>query len=266
LTAALLLGVAARKLHLPPLVGYLLAGMLIGPHTPGINGDLAVARELSEIGIILLMFGVGLHFSPQELAEARGIAVPGVLGVAFAAYSLFGVSFALGALLSGMVLGQSTLSQKAAEQTLPLCDAFTVLFFVSIGMLFDPGILLRQPFAVVASVLVVVLGKSVTAWAIARARGLSSRQALGLAVLLAQIGEFSFILAGIGVAEGVLPPAGRDLVLATALLTIALNPVVFRLADQIAMQLQQPAMGPPGGHEPGEITAPASSSVSGSAR
>jgi len=240
LTAALLLGVAARKLHLPPLVGYLLAGMLIGPHTPGINGDLAVARELSEIGIILLMFGVGLHFSPQELAEARGIAVRGRWG------------------------SEGGGADPAAVRCLH--DAVTVLFFVSIGMLFDPGILLRQPFAVVASVLVVVLGKSVTAWAIARARGLSSRQALGLAVLLAQIGEFSFILAGIGVAEGVLPPAGRDLVLATALLTIALNPVVFRLADQIAMQLQQPAMGPPGGHEPGEITAPASSSVSGSAR
>jgi len=406
LTAALLLGVAARKLRLPPLVGYLVAGMLIGPHTPGLNGDLAVAGELSEIGIILLMFGVGLHFSPQELAEARGVAVPGALagmtvvsllgwgaaqlwgwtagqglvfgislsvastvvvlrtlqereeletpqghtavgwlvvedlamvlalvlvpvaaglldgrapggmpggeglllymlltlgkvavfvllmllvgtrvlplalsmigalrsrelfslaalvgalGVAFAAYSLFGVSFALGAFLSGMVLGQSTLSQKAAEQTLPLRDAFAVLFFVSVGMLFDPGILVRQPLALAASVLIVVCGKAGTAWAVARARGMSGREARSLGAALAQIGEFSFILAGLGVAEGVLPPAGRDLVLATALLTIALNPAVFHLADRIAARQAE-------GHAPDRVTAPASSSVSGSAR
>jgi CPA2 family monovalent cation:H+ antiporter-2 len=413
LSAALLLGVAARKLHLPPLVGYLLAGILIGPHTPGFNGDLALAGELSEIGIILLMFGVGLHFSPRELAEARGVAVPGALagmavvsllgwgatrlwgwtageglvfgislsvastvvvlrtlqergelatpqghiavgwlvvedlamilalvlvpvaaalldgrapgglpgavqhggegllfymlvtlgkdaafvalmlvigsrvlplalsmigalrsrelfslavlvgalGVAFAAYSLFGVSFALGAFLSGMVLGQSTLSQKAAEQTLPLRDAFAVLFFVSVGMLFDPGILLRQPLALAASVLVVMCGKSITAWAIARLRGMSGREALSLGAALAQIGEFSFILAGLGVAEGVLPAAGRDLVLATALLTIALNPAVFRLADHIAAQARRPE-----GQGSGGVRAPASSSASGSAR
>jgi CPA2 family monovalent cation:H+ antiporter-2 len=394
LGAALLLGVLARKLRLPPLAGYLLAGILIGPHTPGFVGDLALAAELSEIGIILLMFGVGLHFSPRELAEARGVAVPGALvqmgvatllgwglarlwgwtdgqglvfgiclsvastvvllralqergglgsragqvavgwlvvedlamvvalvlvpvaaalldgrapagmlmgmgmsiggqdillsllitlgkiavfiglmlvvgsrvmpwalslvgglrsrelfslaalvaalGVAYIAYVAFGVSFALGAFLSGLVLGQSPLSQKAAEQTLPLRDAFAVLFFVSVGMLFDPGILVQQPLAVAAATLVVIAGKSAAAWAIARLRGMSEGEALMIAASLAQIGEFSFILAGIGVAERVMPAAGRDLVLAVALLTIALNPAVFWLADRVAARLTLP--------------------------
>jgi len=391
LGAALLLGVLARKLRLPPLVGYLVAGIVIGPHTPGFVGDLALAGELSEIGIILLMFGVGLHFSPRELAEARGVAVPGALaqmavatllgwgcarlfgwtdgqgfvfgiclsvastvvllralqergematkagkiavgwlvvedlamvlalvlvpvgaalldgrtppgmlsgmgvaggglllsllitlgkvavfvalmlvvgsrvmpaalsvvgalrsrelfslaalfaalGVAYLAYVAFGVSFALGAFLSGLVLGQSALSQKAAEQTLPLRDAFAVLFFVSVGMLFDPAILLREPLTLVAAALVVMLGKSAVAWGIARVRGLSNREALVIAASLSQIGEFSFILAGIGVAEKVLPPAGRDLVLAVALISIALNPVMFWLADRIAARADQ---------------------------
>ena len=387
LTTALLLGVVARKLRLPPLVGYLIAGVLIGPHTPGYIGNLELAAELSEIGIILLMFGVGLHFSPQELVAARGVAVPGALagvgvvtllgwslarllgwtngqglvfgiclsvastvvvlrslqergettmrqgqvaigwlvvedlamvlalvlvpvaaalldgrtpagmlagmgvdsqgvlvallitlgklaafvvlmllvgsrvmpaalsmvgalrsrelfslaalvaalGVAYLALVAFGVSFALGAFLSGLVLGQSALSLKAAEQTLPLRDAFAVLFFVSVGMLFDPGVLVREPVALVGAVLVVMLGKSAVAWAMARARGMTGREALTIAASLAQIGEFSFILAGLGVAEDVLPAVGRDLVLAVALLTIALNPLMFWLADRLAV-------------------------------
>ncbi|MFZ4410021.1 MAG: cation:proton antiporter [Paracraurococcus sp.] len=386
LTMALLLGVAARKLHLPPLVGYLLAGVLIGPHTPGFAGDLALAGELSEIGIILLMFGVGLHFSPQELVRVRGVAVPGALagvgcvtllgwglarllgwsngqglvlgiclsvastvvvlrtlqdrgdaatrpghvavgwlvvedlamvialvlvpvaaalldgrvpagmlagmgvggqgivlsllvtlgklaafvalmlvvgsrvmpaalsmvgalrsrelfslaalvaalGVAYLAYVAFGVSFALGAFLSGLVLGQSALSLKAAEQTLPLRDAFAVLFFVSVGMLFDPAVLWKEPLALAGAVLVVLLGKTGVAWAMARARGMSGREALTIAASLAQIGEFSFILAGLAVAERVLPASGRDLVLAVALITIALNPALFWVADRVA--------------------------------
>ncbi len=380
LTAALILGVLARKVKLPPIAGYLLAGVLIGPHTPGFAGDLALAGELSEIGIILLMFGVGLHFSPKELADARGVAVPGALaqmavatilgwgvarafgwsdaagivfgfalsvastvvllrgltdrnelqtpaghiavgwlvvedlamvlalvlvpvlgqllegggigrdlmvsigltlakvaafiaimllvgarvmpwvlslvgglrsrelfslaslvaalGVAFAAYALFGVSFALGAFLSGLVLGQSALSQKAAEQTLPLRDAFAVIFFVSVGMLFDPGVLLRHPFMLVATVLVVLVGKTVAAYAIARLRGLCSKDALTIAAALAQIGEFSFILAGLGVEQKLLPETGRDLILAAALLTIALNPLVFWVGDRIATARQ----------------------------
>jgi len=394
LTAALLFGVAARKVGLPPLVGYLLAGVMIGPHTPGFSGDLAVAAELAEIGIILLMFGVGLHFSPGELAATRGIAVPGALGqmvvatalgwgiarlwgwtdgegfvfgvclsvastvvllralaergemasatgriatgwlvvedlvmvlalvlvpvaaalldgrpppgmlgdvgldrhalvlsllltlgklvafvalmlvvgtrvmpaalsmvaglrsrelfslaslvaalgVAFLAHVSFGVSFALGAFLAGLVLGQSALSLKAAEQTLPLRDAFAVLFFVSVGMLFDPMILVRQPVALVAAVLVVMVGKSLVAWAIARLRGVDQRGALTIAASLGQIGEFSFILAGLGVAEQVLPEAGRDLVLAVALVTIALNPVMFWAIDRV---MPAAAGGPP---------------------
>jgi K+:H+ antiporter len=374
-----------------------MAGVLIGPYTPGFVGDLDLAHELSEIGIILLMFGVGLHFSPRELAEARGVAVPGALvqmsvatllgwavarhlwgwtdgegfvfgfclsvastvvllralgdrgeletptgkiavgwlvvedlamvlalvlvpvaaalldgrvpadvaagtgggglalsllvtlgkvaafvalmlvvgsrvlpwalslvgglrsrelfslaslvaamGVAFAAYALFGVSLALGAFLSGLVLGQSPLSQKAAEQTLPLRDAFAVLFFVSVGMLFDPAILLREPLALLAAVGVVTLGKAAAAWAIARARGLANREALVVSASLAQIGEFSFILAGLDVAEGVLPAAGRDLVLATALLTIALNPAAFWLADRLTARAPVPVPVPAG--------------------
>ena len=376
LSAALLLGVLARKLKLPPIVGYLLAGIAIGPHTPGFSGDMQLAGELAEIGIILLMFGVGLHFSPKELAEARGVALPGAigqmlvatglgwglarlfgwgdgaglifglslsvastvvllrarqergedrspvghvavgwlvvedlamvlalvlapiaaglldgnaapgaallhsvgltlakvaafvalmlvvgarvlpwclslvgglrsrelfslaalvaaLGVAFAAYALFGVSLALGAFLSGMVLGQSALSQKAAEQTLPLRDAFAVLFFVSVGMLFDPAILWRQPLEVAGTLAVVMLGKALAAWGIARVLGQGNRAALTSAAALAQIGEFSFILAGLGVAEKLLPEAGRDLVLAAALLSIGLNPLLFHLVDRL---------------------------------
>jgi len=159
------------------------------------------------------------------------------LGGAFAAYALFGVSFALGAFLSGLVLGQSALSLKAAEQTLPLRDAFAVLFFVSVGMLFDPAILLREPVAVVAAALVVMFGKSAAAWGIARLRGMTQGEALMIAASLAQIGEFSFILAGLGVAERVMPAVGRDLVLAVALLTIALNPAIFWLADRMAARL-----------------------------
>ena len=376
LSAALLLGVIARKLNLPPIVGYLLAGIAIGPHTPGFAGDMELAAELAEIGIVLLMFGVGLHFSPQELADARGVALPGAIGqmlvatllgwgmarllgwgdgaglifglslsvastvvllralqergeerspvghiavgwlvvedlamvlalvlapiaaglldgaaapglgllnsvgvtlakvaafvalmlvvgarvlpwclslvgglrsrelfslaalvaaigVAFAAYALFEVSLALGAFLAGMVLGQSPLSQKAAEQTLPLRDAFAVLFFVSVGMLFEPAILWTRPLEV-AGTLGIVLGGKAAAWGIARALGQDHRAALTIAAALAQIGEFSFILAGLGVAEGLLPPAGRDLVLAAALLSIGLNPLLFRLGDRLA--------------------------------
>jgi len=387
LSFALVFGVVARRLNLPPLVGYLLAGVAIGPHTPGFTGDLALAGELAELGVILLMFGVGLHFSPKDLVAVKGVAVPGAIaqmisaagfgwalatlawgwtdgegfvfgvclsvastvvllralgdrgemtsqaghiatgwlvvedlvmvialvlvpvgaallddrpppgmlggmdlgggdlvlslaftlgkaavfvaimlvvgsvvlpaalsmvaslrsrelfslaslvaaiGVAFLAHVAFGVSFALGAFLAGLVLGQSQLSLKAAEQTLPLRDAFAVLFFVSVGMLFDPAILLHRPLEVLVAVLVVLLGKSVVAFAIARIRGVDRRGALVIAASLAQIGEFSFILAGLGVTEQVLPAEGRDLVLAVAVVTIALNPAMFWLADRWA--------------------------------
>jgi len=389
LTFALFLGLAARALRLPTIVGYLIAGMLIGPHTPGFVGDIAAAQQLAEIGVILLMFGVGLHFSPRQLAEARGVAVPGAivqmacatllgwalgrwlgwgdaagiifgfslsvastvvllraltergeldtkqghtavgwlvvedmamvlalvlvpvlaavtqdrpaaglmigvggaegvaltllitlgkvaifvalmlivgarvlpwalswvgrlrsrelfslaalvtaLGIAYLAYVLFGVSFALGAFLAGLVLGQSALSQKAAEQTLPLRDAFAVLFFVAVGMLFDPLIVLREPLALLATVMVVLVGKTIAAYGIARLRGLGAKGALSIGAALAQVGEFSFILAGLAVSEGVLPEAGRDLILAAAIITIAVNPFMFRLADLLATRLK----------------------------
>jgi len=385
LTYALLLGLLARAAKLPPIVGYLVAGILIGPYTPGFVGDLAAAAQLAEIGVILLMFGVGLHFSPRELADARGVALPGAiiqmasatlmgwglarlmgwpnsaalvfgfalsvastvvllraltergelstraghtavgwlvvedmamvlalvlvpilaavtqdrqpvgmlsglggaggvaltvlvtfakvavfvalmlvlgarflplalswvgrlrsrelfslaslvaaLGIAYLAYALFGVSFALGAFLAGLVLGQSTLSQKAAEQTLPLRDAFAVLFFVAVGMLFDPSILWREPLLLLATIAIVLVGKTVAAYAIARLRGLDRREALIIGASLAQVGEFSFILVGIAVAEGVLPAQGRDLILAAAIISIALNPFTFQAADWLA--------------------------------
>ena len=377
LSVALLLGVAARRAGLPTILGYLLAGVVIGPYTPGIYGDMAVAAELAELGIILLMFGVGLHFSPRELAGARGVAVPGALGqmavamllgwglarwwgwghgaglffglslavastvvmlraleergesstplghvaigwlvvedlamvlalalaplasallrgdtqpgaglwldalgtlakaagfvtlmlllgsralpwglslvaslrsrelfslaalvaalgVAFAAHAVFGVSLALGAFLAGMALGQSPLSQKAAEQTLPLRDAFAVLFFVSVGMLVRPAILWESPGALLATLAVVVVGKALAAGLLGWALGLGKRGALTMAAALGQIGEFSFVLAGLGLAEGLLPAAGRDLILAAALLSIALNPLLFALVDRLA--------------------------------
>ncbi|WPB85450.1 cation:proton antiporter domain-containing protein [Sediminicoccus rosea] len=384
LTFALFLGLAARAVRLPTIVGYLAAGIVIGPATPGFVADLEAAQQLAEIGVILLMFGVGLHFSPRELADARGVAVPGALlqmacatlmgwglarlmgwsdaagiifgfclsvastvvllraltergelattqghtavgwlvvedmamvvalvlvpvlaavtqdrpaaglvigmggaegvalmllitlgkvaifvalmlvvgarvlpwalswvgrlrsrelfslaalvtalGIAYLAYVLFGVSFALGAFLAGLVLGQSALSQKAAEQTLPLRDAFAVLFFVAVGMLFDPLIVLHQPLALLGTVLVVLIGKTVAAYGIARLRGLETKAALSIAAALAQVGEFSFILAGLAVTEGVLPEAGRDLILAAAIISIAVNPFMFRVADWI---------------------------------
>jgi monovalent cation:H+ antiporter-2, CPA2 family len=368
---ALLFGVLAKLARLPPIVGYLIAGIAVGPHTPGFIADQEIAMELAEIGVILLMFGVGLHFSPRDLTEARGIVVPGALGqmaaatgmgwalgriigwddvaslvfglalsvastvvllraltergevtsetgrvavgwlvvediamvlalvllplvavagaggasvgeamawtigklvlfvaimlivgtrvlpwvlslvaglrsrelfslatlaaalgVAAVAAKLFGVSFALGAFLAGLVLGRSELALKAAEQTLPLRDAFAVLFFVSVGMLFNPAILWERPVELVATVAIVLVGKSVVAYRIARLRGLGPAASASVAASLAQIGEFSFILAGLAVVLGVMPRDAQDLILAAALLSIALNPLAFRAADR----------------------------------
>jgi CPA2 family monovalent cation:H+ antiporter-2 len=149
------------------------------------------------------------------------------LGVAVGASILFGVSFALGAFFAGVVISESDLSHQAAADALPLQDAFAVLFFVSVGMLFDPSILLRQPLHVLAVVAIVLLGKSVAAFVIVLVFRYPVRTALTVSASLAQIGEFSFILAGIGVALGLLPREGQSLVLAGALLSITLNPVVF---------------------------------------
>jgi len=368
-------GLAAQRLRISPLVGYLLAGVAVGPFTPGFVANAALASELAEIGVILLMFAVGLHFSWRDLVSVGAIAIPGAivqiavasvlglglamllgwglaaglvfglalsvastvvlvralqerrlmdtergriavgwlvvedlamvlalvllpalagatmagavapgnllvtlgltfgkvalfgvvmlvvgrraipallhyvahtgsrelfrlavyviaLGVAFGAAKLFGVSFALGAFFAGMVLSESKLSQRAAEEALPLRDAFAVLFFVSVGMLFDPTVLLRDPLGVIATVLIIVVGKSVAAYGIVRAFGHEHRTALTISASLAQIGEFSFILAGLGVALNMLPPEGRDLVLAGAILSILVNPLLFLVIER----------------------------------
>jgi CPA2 family monovalent cation:H+ antiporter-2 len=371
-------GFAARKLHFPPLVGYLLAGVAIGPFTPGFVADTNLASQLAEIGVILLMFGVGLHFSVKDLLAVRRIALPGALaqiavatiigtgialswgwtstaslvlglalscastvvllraleernvldsvngriavgwlvvedlvmvlalvllpvvaepsgaahglpgvgtgltlaltigklavfialvflvgtrvvpwaleqvartgsrelftlsvlalalGLAYGSAELFGVSFALGAFFAGVVLSESDFSHQAAADSLPLKDAFAVLFFVSVGMLFDPAILVRDPLSVIAIVLVIVFGKSLAAFAIVLAFGYPVTTALTVSASLAQIGEFSFILAGLGLALGVLPPDGRDLIVAGALLSITVNPLVFATIDPLA--------------------------------
>ncbi len=369
---ALLMGFAAVRLRLPALVGYLVAGIIIGPATPGFVADVELSGQLAEIGVMLLMFGVGLHFSLDDLLAVRRIALPGAivqiaaatamgvgvslawgwslgagvvfglslsvastvvllkaleargvlesvngriavgwlvvedlvmvlvlvmlpalsgwlggkapggggrdlaytlavtlgqvvvfvalmlvvgrklfpwilwqvartgsrelftlsvvaaaLGIAYGSAVLFGVSFALGAFFAGMVLRESHLSHRAAEESLPLRDAFSVLFFVSVGMLFDPAVLLREPLHVLAVVGIIVFGKSLAAFAIVLLFRYPLNTALTVSASLAQIGEFSFILAGLGLSLGLLPPEGQSLVLAGALISIALNPVVF---------------------------------------
>ena len=383
LGVAFLMGALAQRLKISPIAGYLLAGIIVGPFTPGFVADTGLAMQLAEIGVILLMFGVGLHFSLKDLMSVRKIAVPGAivqiavasglgialglwlgwsmagsavfglalsvastvvllralqardmietekgriavgwlivedlamvlalvllpamfgsrgdegnsagllqsagivlakvvafvafmvviarrilplvlhwvahtgsrelfrlavlaiaLGVAFGAAVVFDVSFALGAFFAGMILGETQLSRRAAEETLPLRDAFAVLFFVSVGMLFDPKVLVEQPGPVIATVAIIVVGKSVAAYWIVRAFGHGSQTAMTVSVSLAQIGEFSFILAGLGVGLDVLPETGRDLILAGALLSILFNPILFTLAvKRIRSEVEQP--------------------------
>jgi len=373
---AFVFGAMAQKLRLSPLVGYLLAGVVAGPFTPGFVGDQTLAPQLAEIGVILLMFGVGLHFSLRDLLDVKAIALPGALaqialatslgwgmalllgwshgaglvfglslsvastvvllraleerrlvetsrgriavgwlivedlamvlalvllpalagllkggaetsaadiwealfktlakvggfvavmliigrrvipwvlervagtgsrelftlcvlaialGVAFGSAGLFGVSFALGAFFAGMVLNESEFSHQAANETLPLRDAFAVLFFVSVGMLFDPMILIERPLQVLATFLIIVVGKSIAAYVIVRAFGKPNNTALLISTSLAQIGEFSFILAGLGLQLEVLPKEGQDLILAGALLSIIVNPILFAWLDR----------------------------------
>ena len=381
LVLAFIFGAIAQRFRVSPLVGYLLAGVAVGPFTPGFVADQGIASEFAEIGVILLMFGVGLHFSLGSLLSVASIAIPGAigqiavatllglslawfqgwsliagflfglalsvastvvllralqerrlvdtthgriavgwlvvedlvmvlalvlippltgvlrdnpgapspwrdpdvlytlgltfgqvaafvalmlvvgrrlipwilhyiahtgsrelfrlsvlaiaLGVAYGATELFGISFALGAFFAGMMLHESPLSQRAAEESLPLRDAFAVLFFVSVGMLFDPGILIRQPWMVAATLFIILFGKSLAAFLIVRAFGHPSRTAFTIAASLAQIGEFSFILAGLGVALQILPAEGRDLILAGALLSILVNPFFFVAIDKL---------------------------------
>ncbi len=373
---AFIFGSLAHRLRLSPLVGYLLAGVVAGPFTPGFVGDPSLAPQLAEIGVILLMFGVGLHFSIRDLLSVKAIAVPGALiemtttttigwalahyllgfsggaslifglslsvastvvlmralderrlvesatgriavgwlivedlamvlalvllpvlagplkgeagdpvvvwtalfktlfkvgafiafmliigrrvipwvlervaasgsrelftlcvlaialGVAFGSAELFGVSFALGAFFAGVILNESEFSRQAASETLPMRDAFAVLFFVSVGMLFDPMILVEKPLQVLATFAVILLAKSTAAWLIVRAFGKSKRTALVIAASLAQIGEFSFILAGLGLQLQILPAEGQHLILAGALLSISINPLLFAWLDR----------------------------------
>lgn len=378
------LGMVAHRLRLPPLVGYLVAGILFGPSSPGFVGDVDLAGQFAEVGVILLMFGVGLHFSVSDLLAVRGIAVPGAvgqivlatalgaavamswgwtlgagvvlglalsvastvvllraldqrneletangriavgwlivedlamvltlvvlplaapmlgghaspdasenpilalavtlakvaafvslimivgrraipwllghvartgsrelftlavlataLGIAFGSAEFFGVSFALGAFFAGLVLSGSELSHRAAAESLPLQDAFAVLFFVSVGMLFDPSVVVRDPGAVLAVLLVILLGKSLVAFAIVLVLGYPITTAVTVSASLAQIGEFSFILVGLGMHLGLLPTEGRDLVLAGALLSITLNPVAFASVEPLAGWLRK---------------------------
>ena len=393
---ALVLGLLAIRLKLPALVGYLLTGILIGPFTPGFVADTKIAGELAEIGVMLLMFGVGLHFSLSDLLEVRKIALPGavlqiavatVLGasvatawgwgpggalvfglalsvastvvllraleaggtlesinghiavgwlvvedlamvlvlvllpplagwlsgatpvsdggnlwqslgltlvkvsafialmlvigrrvfpavlwqvartgsrelftlcvvaaavsITYGATVLFGVSFALGAFFAGMVMRESKLSHRAAAESLPLREAFAVLFFVSVGMLFDPMVLVERPLRVLAVVGIIVVGKSLAAAALVLAFRYPLNTALTVSASLAQIGEFSFILAGLGVSLKLLPVEGQSLILAGALISIAINPLVFASAkplqvwicsrSKLARKLERPA-------------------------
>ena len=160
------------------------------------------------------------------------------LGIAFGSAKLFGVSFALGAFFAGMVLHESDLSHKAATNSLPLQDAFAVLFFVSVGMLFDPSIILREPQMVAAVLLLILIGKSLVALGIVLALGYPLSTALIVSASLAQIGEFSFILAGLGITYGLMDSQGLNLILAGALLSITLNPLVFAGADRLIRWVQ----------------------------
>jgi CPA2 family monovalent cation:H+ antiporter-2 len=382
LVIAFLFGALAHRLKLPPIVGYLLAGVVVGPFTPGYVADQQIATDLAELGIILLMFGVGLHFSLRDLLAVRRIAIPGAivqigcaiglgwllgvalgwstaegltfglalsvastvvllralqerrlldtdrgriaigwlivedvamvlalvllpvlaasasasematqigltlakvtafvvvmlllgrrlipwllhavahsgsrelfrlavlaiaLGVALGAALLFGVSFALGAFFAGMILAESPFSQRAAEETLPLRDAFAVLFFVSVGMLFNPAVVVDAPVALLATVGIIVVGKSIAAYAIVRAFGRDHKVAATIAASLAQIGEFSFILAALGSELDLISPLARDLILAGAIFSILINPLAFRLSGKKVRDLDRSPSAP----------------------
>jgi monovalent cation:H+ antiporter-2, CPA2 family len=371
---ALIMGFLAARVGLPPLVGYLIAGIIIGPATPGFVADVALAGQLAEIGVMLMMFGVGLHFSLADLLAVRRIAIPGAIvqilvatvlgagiavwwgwsfgsalvfglslsvastvvllraledrgvlntvngriavgwlivedlamvlilvllpamaamlggtalegqstqrsagstlavtlaeiaaflaimliagrrllppflwavartgsrelftlavisaavGVAYLAAELFSVSFALGAFFAGMMMRESSLSHRAAEESLPLRDAFSVLFFVSVGMLLDPDVLVQEPLLVLATTAIIMIGKTVAAVALVLLFRYPLNTALTVGASLAQIGEFSFILAGLGVSLGLLSPEGQSLILAGALISISLNSFLF---------------------------------------
>ncbi len=417
---AFVFGLLAQRLKLPLIAGYLLAGVVIGPFTPGYVADMGLATELAELGVILLMFGVGLHFSPRDLMAVKAIAVPGAigqiavattfgtalgwalgwgvgaglifglalsvastvvllralqdrdlvttdkgrvavgwlivedlvmvlslvlipplagllggtampvaeeaelvaevgigigpiaatvlitlakaaafvalmlvvgqrvipwvlhfvsqtrsrelfrlavlaiaLGVAYGATYFFGVSFALGAFFAGMVMSSSTLSQQAMRETLPLRDAFAVLFFVSVGMLFNPSVILTAPLALLATVAIIIFVKSVVAYYIVRGFGHDHDKGLTIAASLAQIGEFSFILTSMGVTLNIVPPEARDLVVAGAMISILANPLLFHLLDRRQARKAAGPQDTPKDNEPvAEVRSDAPSEVS----
>jgi monovalent cation:H+ antiporter-2, CPA2 family len=378
LASALLLGLLTQRLKLSPIVGYLLAGVLVGPFTPGFVADARIAEQLAELGVILLMFGVGLHFHLHDLLAVRRVAVPGALaqiavatglgvlltraigwslsagvvyglaisvastvvllrvlsdngalhtatghvaigwlivedlftvlvlvllpsvagegadgdlgqvasaiglalikivglcavallvgkrlipllldhvartrsrelftlsvlvlalGIAVGSAKLFGASMALGAFLAGMIVGQSNFSARAASEALPMRDAFAVLFFVSVGMLLDPSSLLDSAWLVLGTLAIVLLGKAAAAFAVVRLLRYPARTGLLVGVALAQIGEFSFILAGLGRTLAILPEAAHNALVATSVVSITLNPLLFRWLEPVARRL-----------------------------
>jgi len=227
---------------LPPLADILGAGSPAGGHsTAGLGSALAITFA-KLIAFIALMLVVGKRVFPRLLwtvartgsRELFTLAViSAAVGVAYVSAQLFSVSFALGAFFAGMMMRESALSHRAAEESLPLRDAFSVLFFVSVGMLFEPGIILREPLKVLAVIAIVMLGKTVAAIALVLLFRYPLSTALTVGASLAQIGEFSFILAGLGVALGLLPPAGQSLILAGALISITLNPLMFATVEPV---------------------------------
>ena len=381
-TAAWVLGLLTQYLRLSPIVGYLLAGVLIGPHTPGFIGDVNLAQQLAEVGVILLMFGVGLHFHLKDLLAVKAVAIPGAIGqslvatllgvlifealgfpvrsgvvigmamavastvvlmrvlmdadmlhspeghvavgwllvedvftvvvlvlipvlgngtrpaadgggasawvsvaiallklgvmvaimlvvgsrvvpwvlvrvarlrsrelftltvlvfsiaIATGAYQLFGASMALGAFLAGMVVAQSPVSHQAAADALPMRDAFAVIFFVSVGMLFDPWFILEQPMMILAALGIVLVAKPLAALVIVAVLGHSVRTALTVALGLAQIGEFSFILSELARKHGLMPDAGHNVLVAAAIISITLNPLLFRSLSRVESWLR----------------------------
>ena len=378
LTAAFVIGLFCAKIRIPPIVGYLVAGMVIGPFTPGYVADASIASQLAELGVILLLFGVGLHFSLRDLMSVRHVAVPGALlrivvgtamglaaalawgwsvgaglifglglsvastvvllralidlgslnqvrskvavgwlivedlvtvivlvlmpvladqlggvplhaptrgvletvvialgkvtiflivmivigrrvlpwifkgvvgvdsreifmlavlasalGVAYGAAELFNVSLALGAFMAGVVLSETAFGHQAEEEIYTIREAFSVLFFVSVGMLIDPSFLIENPWRIAVVTFIIVVGKSVAGFLITLALGQTSKTALTVAIGLGQIGEFSFILATAAVALQILPKEGSDLILAGALVSITLNAILFRYVDRM---------------------------------
>lgn len=217
----MIFGLFAVRLRLPALVGCLLAGVIIGTFTPGFVAEAEIASQLTEIGVMLLMFGVGLHSSLDDLLAVRKIAVPG---------AVVQMSFATAL---GMVMRESEFRDRAAQESLPLRDALAVLFFVSVGMLLDPWVLLERPLQVLAVVGIIVVGKTLAAGLLVTAFRYPLNTALTVSASLAQIGEFLFILVGLAAALGLLPPEGQSLVVTGALISIALNPLFFRAIEPL---------------------------------